>query len=97
MTLKEKAQQSLGGNEKSGSCLEYKSLPREQSEADQVSAVGRSNQNGMRSSGRLCISMQILEETAYCMYAEIQICSVVWSLYNARSEPNIFLSENLLK
>ena len=51
----------------------------------------------MRSSGRLCISMQILEEAANCMYAEIQICSVVCSLYNARSEPNFLSSESLVK
>jgi len=41
--------------------------------------------------------MQILEETAYYMYAEIQICSVVCSLYNARSEPKFLSPENLVK
>lgn len=51
----------------------------------------------MRSSGRLCISMQVLEEAAYYMYAKIQICSVVCSSCNARSEPNFLSSENLVK
>lgn len=97
LTLQVKAWQSVGSNEKSGSCLEDKSLPGEHSEADWVWAVGRSNRNGMRSSGRLCISMQILEEAAYYMYAKIQICSVVCSSCNARSEPNFLSSENLVK
>lgn len=31
------------------------------------------------------------------MYAEIQICSVMCTLYNTRSEPNFLSSENLIK
>lgn len=35
--------------------------------------------------GRLCVSMQILKEAAYYIYADTQICSVVCSFCNARS------------
>lgn len=78
LTLQEKARLSVGSNEKSGSCLEHKSLPGESSEAKLGGAVGRSNRNGMKSSDRLCISMQILEEAAYYTCVEIQICSVLF-------------------
>lgn len=41
--------------------------------------------------------MQILEEAAVYIYADIQICSVMCSFYNARSEPYFLSSENLVK
>lgn len=47
--------------------------------------------------GRLCVSMQILKESAFYIYADIQICSVLCSFYNARFEPYFLSSENPVK
>lgn len=46
---------------------------------------------------RLCVSMQILKEPAFYIYADIKLCSVLCSFYNARSKTCFLSSENLVK
>lgn len=41
--------------------------------------------------------MQILKETAFFIYADIQICSVLCSFCSAGAEPDFLSSENLVK